>query len=186
ERPGDRRGGRGGLADIGTDGAGRRMRRIPTARLVMLAPSLAVFGLVFVAPLIYLFVVGFWRKDRFGIVPDATLDNYTETFDEYPPSLWFTFGMSTVVAVITLLLAFCFAYVVRFKAGRYSVPLLMVSLITLFGGYLSKIYVWKTILGETGILNTALLLTGLLDTPTTAFLYNPIAVVITLTHFMLP
>lgn len=162
------------------------MRPIRATTLLMLLPSLAVFTLVFVVPLTYLFVVSFWRKDRFGMVPDATLDNYIGTFDEYSRSLTFTFGMANVVAVITVLLAFCFAYVVRFKAGRYSVLLLFVALITLFGGYLSKIYVWKTILGETGILNTALLLSGVLDEPTTAFLYNPIAVVITLTHFMLP
>lgn len=157
-----------------------------TAAPLMLLPSLAVFGLVFVVPLIYLLVVSFWRKDRFGMVPEANLDNYAETFGEYLPSLWFTFAMATVIAVVTVLLAFCLAYVIRFKAGRYAVPLLFVSLITLFGGYLSKIYVWKTILGETGILNTTLLLLGILDEPTTAFLYNPIAVVITLTHFLLP
>jgi len=162
------------------------VRTIRTTALLMLLPSAAVFALVFAAPVIYLFIVSFWRKDRFGMVPDATLHNYAETFDEYSGSLIFTFGMALVVAVVTVLLAFCFAYVVRFKAGRYGVLLLFVSLITLFGGYLSKIYVWKTILGETGILNTALLLSGILDKPTTAFLYNPIAVVITLTHFMLP
>ena len=162
------------------------MKTIRTTPLLMLLPSLAVFVVVFVAPLTYLFVVSFWRKDRFGMAPDATLDNYAETFNEYSSSLTFTFGMALVVAVVTVLLAFCFAYLVRFKAGRYGVLLLFVSLITLFGGYLSKIYVWKTILGETGILNTALLLSGVLDKPTTAFLYNPIAVVITLTHFMLP
>jgi spermidine/putrescine transport system permease protein len=162
------------------------MKTIRTSTLLMLLPSLAVFGLVFVIPLSYLFIVSFWRKDRFGLVPDATLDNYVETFDDYSVSLWFTFWMATVVALITVLLAFSFAYVIRFKAGRYSLLLLFAALITLFGGYLSKIYVWKTILGETGILNTALLLAGILDQPTTAFLYNPIAVVITLTHFMLP
>ena len=162
------------------------MKSIRPGTLLMLLPSGAVFVLIFAVPLAYLFVIGFWRKDRFGMVPDATLDNYVETFSEYSSSLVFTFVIALIVAIVTVLLAFCFAYVVRFKAGRHGVLLLFVSLITLFGGYLSKIYVWKTILGETGILNTALLLTGLLDKPTTAFLYNPIAVVITLTHFMLP
>lgn len=162
------------------------MRAVPTTRFLMVLPSLAVFGLVFVAPLLYLFVISFWHKDRFVIVPDTTLENYGETFAEYASSLWFTFGIALVISIVTVVLAFCFAYFVRFKAGRYSLPLLFVCLITLFGGYLSKIYVWKTILGETGILNTALLLLGILDRPTTAFLYNPIAVVITLTHFMLP
>ena len=162
------------------------MRGLRATPVLLLLPSLGVFALVFVAPLVWFFIISFWRKERFDIVPDATLDNYAETFGEYSRSLWFTFGIAALIGLITVVLAFCFAYLVRFKAGRYGTPLLFVALITLFGGYLSKVYVWKTILGETGLLNSALLILGVTDEPLVTFLYNPIAVVITLTHFMLP
>ena len=141
---------------------------------------------MFLAPLLYFFVVSFWRKKRFTMVPDATLNNYFEVFEEYSRPLWFTFGMATIIAVITTIFAFIFAYVVRFKSGRYSLHLLFIALITLFGGYLAKIYVWKTILGQTGILNSALIMLRIIDEPIVAFLFNPIAVVIALTHYMLP
>ena len=58
------------------------MKNIRAGTLLMLLPSTAVFVLIFAVPLAYLFVIGFWRKDRFGMVPDATLDNYAETFNE--------------------------------------------------------------------------------------------------------
>lgn len=63
---------------------------------------------------------------------------------------------------------------------------MFVTLIALFGGYLTKIYMWKTILGEQGILNTALLWLGIISEPIPAFLFNPTAVQITLMHYTLP
>jgi spermidine/putrescine transport system permease protein len=64
--------------------------------------------------------------------------------------------------------------------------LLFLVLLTLFGGYLAKVYVWKTILGQTGLFNNALMTLGLIQEPVAAFLYNPVAVVITLTHYLVP
>ena len=162
------------------------MIRGNVSRNWLLLPSVAVFMLIFAAPLVYFFAVSFWRKKAFSVVPDFIPDNYIRVFDEYSVSLIFTFGQATLIAVVTTAIAFAFAYVIRFKAGRFGLPLLFVALVTLFGGYLAKIYVWKTILGQSGLLNTALMSLGLIDEPITALLYSPIAVVITLTHYTLP
>jgi spermidine/putrescine transport system permease protein len=83
-------------------------------------------------------------------------------------------------------LGFLYAYLIRFKAGRYGPLLLFVALVTLFGGYLMKIYAWKTILGNEGIMNSALLGAGIIEEPFTALLYSPAAVVVTLVNFLLP
>ena len=154
--------------------------------LPLMAPSLAIFLLIFAGPVLYFFVVSFWTKDGTDMVPTLVLDNYVETFADYSRPLAFTFGIAFAIGVLTTLLAFCYAYVIRFKAGRFGLPLLFAALFTLFGGYLSKVYVWKTILGKIGLLNSALLALGLIDQPIGLFLYSPVAVVITLTHYMLP
>ncbi len=155
-------------------------------RHAMLAPAAAVLGFLFVAPFAFLFVVSFWRVRTFKLSPDFILDNYADTFDKYGGSLLFTVAVAATIATLTTALAFAFAYVIRFKAGRFGNALLMVTLITLFGGYLVKIYAWKTILGTEGILNSALLALGVVAEPLTIFIYNPGAVVVTLTHFLLP
>lgn len=154
--------------------------------LLLMAPSLAIFVVIFAAPLLYFFVVSFWAKDGTEMVPTMSLDNYVQVFAEYGRPLLFTFGLSIVIGLLTTVLAFCFAYVIRFKAGRLALPLLFTALLTLFGGYLSKVYVWKTILGKVGLLNSALIAAGVIDESMSLFLYNPVAVVITLTHYMLP
>lgn len=162
------------------------MKRTDLTSGLLILPSVAVFLLIFIAPLSYFFVLSFWRMRAYQLEVDATLDNYVRVFDKYFDSILFTFSVALVIAAVVTLVAFGFAYVVRFKSGRYSTVLLFGVLITLFGGYLSKIYVWKIILGQSGILNSAMITLGIIDEPITAFLYNPIAVVITLSHYMLP
>jgi spermidine/putrescine transport system permease protein len=155
------------------------------ARL-QLAPAFAMFLLFFAGPFAYFFVVSFWRVRLFKLIPDASLHNYVNAYHEYLGPLVFTFVIAFLIAAFTTILAFAFAYLIRFRAGRFGPALLFVTLITMFGGYLVKIYAWKTILGKIGILNTALMGLGIVDQPLDYLLYTPGAVVVTLVHFLFP
>ncbi|MEG6508374.1 ABC transporter permease [Methyloligella sp. 2.7D] len=150
------------------------------------APAIIVFAVLFVAPLSMFFVVSFWQVKLFALVPTFTFANYAKTFQEYSGSLLFTLVIGLTVGFVTTALAFGFAYVIRFRAGKLGPLLLFMALFTLFGGYLVKIYAWKTILGREGILNTALMWVGVIDEPLTMLLYSPFAVIITLVHYLLP
>ena len=155
-------------------------------RGLQLAPASAIFLGLFVAPLSFLFVVSFWKKTLFAVAPDFVLDGYVQAFAEYWGVGLKTLVIAAATGFITSAIAFLFAYVIRFKAGRWGDLLLFVTLVTLFGGYLVKIYAWKSILGREGILNSALLASGIVGEPVGAFIYNPGAVVAALVHFLLP
>ncbi len=155
-------------------------------RLLMISPAFLVLILFFAMPLGYLLVVSFWRLRSYKLVPDLIVDNYVLVYTDYLRALLFTLFISAVVATITTVFGFLAAYFVRFRGGRYGPVLLFVTLITLFGGYLVKIYAWKTILGTQGILNTAMIQLGLIQEPITWLLYSPVAVIVTLVHFLLP
>jgi spermidine/putrescine transport system permease protein len=155
-------------------------------RLAGLAPALAVLTGLFLLPVGALFVVSFWSVRARMMRPDLTLSNYAETFRDYGATLVFTLGLAAAVALLTTLIAFAFAYGARFRAGRQADLLIFLTLVTLFGGYLVKIYAWKSILGRDGILNGALIGLGLVDQPVAALIYSPGAVVVTLTYFLLP
>lgn len=160
--------------------------RAAWSRWSLAMPSGVVFLLLFVGPLAYFLVLSFWTSRAYRLVPAFTLDNYLEVFAEYSLPLAFTFVVALATSALVVALAFAFAYLCRFRAGRYGTALLFVALITLFGGYLTKIYVWKTILGSQGVLNSALMELGLIAEPIKAFLFNPFAVILTLTHYTLP
>ncbi|MEX2200963.1 MAG: ABC transporter permease [Dongiaceae bacterium] len=151
-----------------------------------IAPAALVFLGLFVAPLVYFLIISFWSVKARMMRPDLTVANYIATWVEYGDVLVTTLAIAAAIGFATTLLAFGFAYVIRFKAGPLGPLLLFVTLITLFGGYLVKIYAWKSILGIDGILNMALTGIGLIDEPSGAFIYSTNAVVITLTYFLLP
>lgn len=152
----------------------------------LLLPAALVFLGGFVAPLLYFLVISFWSVKARMMRPDLTLKNYAATWADYYDAMGSTLAIALSIAALTTLLAFCFAYAIRFKCGKLEAPLLFLALITLFGGYLVKIYAWKSILGREGILNQFLLWTGIIDAPLDALLYSVNGVVITLTYFLLP
>ncbi len=152
----------------------------------LLAPAAFIWVALFAAPLASFFVFSFWSVRTRIMRPDLTLKNYVATFTEYGDVLIITLGIAFIIACTTTLLAFAFAFSIRFRAGRFGDMLLFVTLIAIFGGYLVKIYAWKSILGRDGIINGLLLWTGIIDEPLSFLIYSPGAVVVTLTYFLLP
>jgi len=152
----------------------------------LLLPAALVFLGAFAAPLLYFLVISFWSVRARIMRPDFTLKNYVATWVDYYDAMGSTLLIAFAIGALTTLLALGFAYAIRFKCGRFETPLLFLALITLFGGYLVKIYAWKSILGREGILNQFLRWTGLIDQPLDALLYSVNGVVITLTYFLLP
>jgi spermidine/putrescine transport system permease protein len=145
-----------------------------------------VWLLLFAGPLTYFFVISFWSVRARIMRPDFTGKNYVATFTDYGDVLLNTLFIGLAIAVFTTALAYAFAFAIRFRAGRYGNVLLLLTLITLFGGYLVKIYAWKSILGRDGIINGALTWLKLIDEPLTFFIYSVNGVIITLAYFLLP
>ena len=149
-------------------------------------PSALVFAGCFALPAAFFLLLSFFQIKSYQLSTDLTAMNYVVVWRDYLESLMFTFGIALSIGTLVTLLAFAFAYYIRFKAGRFGVVLILSVLITLFGGYLTKIYAWKTILGSSGVLNSALLWLGIIDEAIGVFLYNPFAVLITLGHYLMP
>jgi spermidine/putrescine transport system permease protein len=153
---------------------------------LLVAPAAAVFILLFAVPLGYFLVLSFWQVAFYKLVPTFTLANYAQTLTRYPDVGFATVLVALATAALTTALGFVYAGIARFAAGRLGQPLLFLAMLTLFGGYLMKIYAWKTILGNEGLLNSALVGLGVVDRPIAALLYSPGAVVATLVHLLLP
>lgn len=153
---------------------------------LLTAPAGLVFAGLFVVPFAYFLLISFWSVKLYRLTPGFSLRNYAQALGNYIDVGIFTVSLALVTAALTTALGFLYAWIIRFKAGRLANPLLVVAMLTLFGGYLMKIYAWKTILGNEGVLNSGLLAMGAIDLPIAALLYSPTAVVITLLYFLLP
>jgi spermidine/putrescine transport system permease protein len=149
-------------------------------------PAVAIFIGLFAAPLGTFLAISFWRVQLFKLTPAFTLENYAIVGREYHSNLAFTVVMALVISVVANVLAFGFAYALRFALGRWANPMLFLVMVSMFGGYLIKIYAWKTILGTYGLINTLLLWLGLVREPLGIFIYHPGAVAVALIHYLFP
>jgi spermidine/putrescine transport system permease protein len=70
------------------------------------------------------------------------------------------------------------------RRGQNTILLLI--MITLFAGYIVKIYAWTTILGTYGVINTGLQSIGLISQPLNVLLFSKIAVLIVVTYLSIP
>jgi spermidine/putrescine transport system permease protein len=154
--------------------------------VLLTLPALLVTAGLFLAPMLLLFAVSFWVKAGFTLRPGFTLAAWGDAVAIYGRMALWTLGVGLVIGTLCTALGLVFAYGAAFKAGRHGDRLILAVLVTLFGGYLAKIYAWKSILGATGLLNGALMGLGLTTGPVAALIYSPVSVVIALTHFLLP
>src|SRR5207237_4121511 len=96
-------------------------------------------------------------------------------------------------AALALLPAACpsagalpFAYWLRYSAGRFRMLVLFLITATLFASYLVRIYAWRSILGDNGLLNEGLRRIGVIHHPLGFLLYNRFSVTVALVHIFLP
>jgi spermidine/putrescine transport system permease protein len=95
-------------------------------------------------------------------------------------------GVSLSTTVATVVLAYPMAYLIAFYGGRHRSTWLVLVAVPFWTSYLLRIFAWKVILGFDGVINTSLMHLGLISEPLDVLLYNPLAVVITLTQAWLP
>lgn len=153
-----------------------------------LLPASLFYAVFFAVPMLALFVLSFWRANGFVLIPDLTFDNYEKiaTSSLYRVLIIRTIMVGFITAAIVVPLAFAISYVMRFVFETRGQVILQLILLSLFSGYLVRIYAWRTILGKQGLLNSTLQWLGLIDRPLEFLIYSNFAIVITLTGLLLP
>jgi len=163
-----------------------------------MSPRLARLGLFVAAasapvafvlvPMAAFLVMSFWRVEASRLVPDMTTANYAAFFasDTYPRVFLETLQLCAMVALIGVLLGYPIAYLIWRQHGRLRYVLLLLFAIPLFMSYIVKIYTMRSILGLQGFLNQGLVGLGILDQPSLLFIYNRLAILLTMAVIFLP
>lgn len=160
-----------------------------TAKLILGIPILWII-LFMLVPYGVLLTYSFWIKKYPLFVPAFQLGNYWALLadPQYLLVLLRTLKIALLVSAASLLLAYPFAYFLVFRLSNPNIRvfLFMGVIAPLWVSYLLRAYVWKTILGTEGILNSFLINIGIIDEPSGIFLYNQFAMVVTLTYIFIP
>jgi putative spermidine/putrescine transport system permease protein len=128
---------------------------------LLLSGPLGWLAVAYLGSLVVLFVAAFWQLDDFSgqIVKEPTLDNFKLLWNDhvYRTIALRTIGIAALVTVTDAILAFPIAFYMAKVASRRVRGLLVVAvLMPLWASYLVKVYAWREILAEDGIVNWTL------------------------------
>jgi len=145
---------------------GRRLStffyRHPRIRLAaLLAVPVGWMVVVYFGSLVVLLLSAFWDTNPFTseVVREFTLDNFRTLFERevYRDVAWRTIQMAALVTIADAVLAFPIAYyMARIASPRTRNLLVVAVLMPLWANYLVKVYAWRTMLSDGGVINWAL------------------------------
>ena len=153
----------------------------------LILPLVIVLIPFFVLPIIGVAVTSFLESDGFGgIFPNFTWDNYTQLFtsqltlDLY----WSTIKFAFLTWLFSLVLGFWVAYFLVFHVRNQilALGLFLLCTVPFWTSNIIRMISWIPLLGKEGLINSALLATGIIDQPLEILLFSSLAVVIAYVH----
>jgi putative spermidine/putrescine transport system permease protein len=155
---------------------------------VLLSPALLQVILFFVLPILFLLRISFNPVDPVTrYAPGFTFASYVRFYTDlfYLNTFFFTFKLTIVVTVFTLILAYPPAYLISKSKPMAKTIYLILILITMWTQYIVKIYGLVAILSTDGMVNNVLLNLKIIKEPI-GMLYKFFAVTIGLIQITFP
>lgn len=155
-----------------------RLRGLPVYAwlvLLVLLPNLLMLGCSLLGA----------RNAQLDLTP--TLDNYQRLLGTY--GVWFLLFRTVLVSAASAAIAALIAYPMALYAsrlGRGKGLAVMLVIIPLWISLLMRVFAWRIILGENGVINSVLMSLGIIGEPIPALLYSPFAVFLTFVYVALP
>ncbi|RVD60375.1 MULTISPECIES: ABC transporter permease [unclassified Mesorhizobium] len=157
-------------------------------RFAMLLPGALVTFLLILFALGLVLFLAFRGNDGSLLGAGFSLANFITVVSD--PLYWTVTLRSLIIAALvtlaTVVTAYPVAYYLAFHAGRRRGLLLFLVTLPFWTSYLLRVFAWKIVLAYNGVLNSALIESGIWSEPTLAFLNTPAAVVVTLAHAYAP
>ena len=136
--------------------------------LGFIAPALLWLACFFVVPFALMLALSFARLDGREVVQGLFADNYVRFFTD--PSLFrgliVSLEITALVTVISVLLAYPLAWIIAMQVPvRWQRLALLLAVLPFWTSYVIRSYAWLLVLGQKGVINTALLGLGVIAAP---------------------
>jgi spermidine/putrescine transport system permease protein len=144
-----------------------RTNRSPLKVLTLILP--VGYSIVFfLAPLIFLVVLGFWTVENYRVVPAFSFANYIDiaknmlSGSKYGLAILQSAYVSVTTAILVVLLCYPFVLaVVYLVPARLQRLVLLLAIAPFWTSYILRVFAWQILLAKRGILNTAVQALGL-------------------------
>jgi putative spermidine/putrescine transport system permease protein len=163
------------------------MTRKTLLTYLQVTPLALVLLFFLIVPLCLVVIVSFYRYQVLvGMVPGFSLQNYVDLLSS--ATTWrlylSTVKFALIVLAITAVLGFWLAYFLVFHVRNLlvAIGLFLVCTVPFWTSNIIRMISWRPVLGREGLINTALLDTGVVATPVDWLLFSDFAVVVAYVH----
>jgi spermidine/putrescine transport system permease protein len=122
----------------------------------------------FVAPLIFLVVLGFWTVENYRVTPAFTLQNYLDiarnmlSGSKYGLAIAQSVYVSTTTAMLVVALCYPFVLAISYLVpARLQRLVLLLAIAPFWTSYILRVFAWQILLAKRGVFNTAMQTLGL-------------------------
>tara|TARA_R100000365_G_C2748110_1_gene78912 strand:+ start:3264 stop:4136 length:873 start_codon:yes stop_codon:yes gene_type:complete len=150
--------------------------------------ALLYLGLLVLYPYGNVATFSFWSKSLYTITPDFQFGNYARLIENplYATVIGNSLRIAAAVTLVSGVLGYVLAYFLARQAGQWRNLLVLLLMVPLWTSFLLRAYVWKIILGRSGILAGILSEFGIAPESIEFLLYSDVSVAIALTYIFIP
>ena len=156
-------------------------------KVIMLLPVI-IYALFLIAlPLLYIFVISFFKSDSYGgMIRTFSLINYLELFNFSYIKIFF---QSIIIAVITtiicILISYPFVLAISHKSKKIQSILITLVMVPFLTNSLIRMYGWIVLLRKYGVINQFLIGLNVIDEPL-LLMYNNLGIIIGMVYTLIP
>ena len=149
---------------------------------LLVAPLVIVLFVFVVVPLGFVVAVSFFHYDNFAVIPAFRLENYQSVLSAHLTyNLYMTMiGFSLVTWFFTLIIGFTVAYFLVFhvRSQVIAIGLFLVCTVPFWTSNIIRMIAWLPLLGKQGLINSALMATGVIHKPLGFLLFSDFSVIV--------
>jgi spermidine/putrescine transport system permease protein len=155
---------------------------------VLLLPLAAVLVATIVVPAAIFFVYSFFDFELLEPQPAFNLDHYSTALSDetYRKLAWNTIQIAVPTTIVAVSAGYALAYFIVLCGGRMRGILIGLVVASMLASYLARIYAWRTLLGEQGIVASLIQTLGIGSGAPDFLLFSRVGVIIGQVNFLLP
>jgi spermidine/putrescine transport system permease protein len=155
---------------------------------LLVAPLTLFLIATVIVPASILFVYSFYDFSLYQVHRAFELQWYRASLSDplYRKVIRNTLAIALPTTLLSVAGGYCIAYYIVFRARRARTLLFGLVIVSMLASYLARVYAWRILMGENGVINSALQSLGVIDHPLGWLLFSRAAVIIAEVNLYMP
>lgn len=157
--------------------------------LALTAGPITLLELVFfIGALVVMLTIATMQMENFNLIPEYGISNFVDGVTKVQNVRAFqnTITLSASATIASAIIAYPIAYFIAKYGGQYKHQLAAIVIIPFWTNYVIRIYGWRMLLSDNGVVNTLLIWIGIVQEPLDFVLNTRFSIWFGLVYLLLP